>query len=79
MDYPRALDSCPEDRGLGVRDCAQPRSQDLLGQEDPGNEVDFRHLWLHFQQPSSHSRYIWSSLCMPDHFIGSIQQQIPWS
>ena len=21
MDYPRALDSSPEDRGLGVRDC----------------------------------------------------------
>ena len=23
---------------------------------------NFRHLWLHFQQPSSYSRYIWSSL-----------------
>ena len=25
----------------------------------------FRHLCLHFQQPSSHSRYIWSSLFPP--------------
>ena len=25
----------------------------------------FRHLWLHFQQPSSYSRYIWSSLVAP--------------
>ncbi len=25
MDYPRALDSSPEDRGLGVRDCTETR------------------------------------------------------
>ncbi len=25
MDYPRALDSSPEDRGLGVRDCGAYR------------------------------------------------------
>ncbi len=26
MDYPRALDSSPEDRGLGVQDCVQTKT-----------------------------------------------------
>ena len=30
MDYPRALDSSPEDRGLGVRDWRSPQTSHTL-------------------------------------------------
>ena len=40
MDYPRALDSSPEDRGLGVRDCFKY----VVLMKAPGYEADVR-LW----------------------------------
>ncbi len=35
-----------------------------------------RHLWLHFQQPRSHSRYIWSSLDWSGNFPPNFIQRL---
>ncbi len=58
MDYPRALDSSPEDRGLGVRDCTRHHGQ--FGRQFQAPHIYTRHhgqFGRQFQAPHIYTRH----------------------
>ncbi len=66
MDYPRALDSSPEDRGLGVRDWANAK----FGRQFQAPSTPSRPIWTSVSGPSypyTPSRPIWTSVSGPSY------------
>ncbi len=68
MDYPKALDSSPEDRGLGVRDCHIYYPGDLKTRKRTGTSCQIE---IHFSNKNTKFLFKYTLLCSQiyDRFI----------